>query len=105
MSRERRCWLTFSLKSLFVLILIVAAYFAGWRSALWIAEREKEEAVRKAVEELEALQDQESPRVVRMTAPPSEALRAAMRRIWEGQNAPHSPRSDVEVAPTTLPRQ
>ncbi len=48
----RRC-LTFSLRSLFVLLLVVAAYFGGWRSALRIAEREKEAAVRKAVAELQ----------------------------------------------------
>jgi hypothetical protein len=47
MSKERRRWLTFSLKSLFLLILIVAAYFAGWRSARWTAERGKEAARRK----------------------------------------------------------
>src|SRR5262245_61574758 len=50
-----RRWLTFSLRSLFVLVLVVAAYFAGWRSATWMAEREKEAAVQKAVEELQAI--------------------------------------------------
>ncbi len=54
-----RCWLSFSLKSLFLLVLIVATYFAGWRSALWTAEREKEAAVRKAVEELQELRVRE----------------------------------------------
>ena len=49
-------WLTFSLRSLFVLVMVVAAYFAGWRSALWIAEREKDDAVRKAIEEIQAAQ-------------------------------------------------
>src|SRR5437867_11235128 len=52
-----RRWLRFSLRSLFVLVLVVAAYFAGWRSATWTAEREKEEAVRKAVEELQAARE------------------------------------------------
>jgi hypothetical protein len=57
-----RRWLAFSLQSLLVLVLVVAAYFAGWRSATWTAEREKEAAVRKAVEELQAAQDREVPR-------------------------------------------
>jgi hypothetical protein len=52
--RTPRRWLMFSLRSLFLLVLVVAAYFAGWRSATWTAEREKEAAVRKAVEELQA---------------------------------------------------
>jgi hypothetical protein len=46
-------WLRFNLRSLFLLVLIVAAYFGGWRSALWTAEREKQAAVRKAVEQLQ----------------------------------------------------
>jgi hypothetical protein len=49
--RMPRRWLSFSLRSLFLLVLIVATYFAGWRSATWTAEREKAEAARKAVEE------------------------------------------------------
>jgi len=52
--RSRGRWLSFSLKSLFLVVLIVATYFAGWKSALRIAEREKEATVKKAVEELRA---------------------------------------------------
>jgi hypothetical protein len=53
-----RRWLSFSLKSLFMLILLVATYFAGWRSALRTAEREKEAAVQKAVDELKAVHEE-----------------------------------------------
>src|SRR6185503_15426425 len=67
--RTPLCWLRFSLKSLFLLVLVVAAYFAGWRSAIWTAEREKEEAVRKAVEELAAARQHEGARVGFAVAP------------------------------------
>src|SRR5262245_161939 len=55
-----RRWSTFGLRSLFLLVLIVAAYFSGWRSARWTAERDKQAAVRKAVEEVQAAKEAES---------------------------------------------
>ena len=38
-----RRWFQFGLRSVFVLTLVIAAYFAGWRSAQWKAELDKEE--------------------------------------------------------------
>jgi hypothetical protein len=60
--KARRRWLTFSLRSLFVAVLIVAAYFAGWRSALWTADREKEAAVQQALEDLQAAEERQRAR-------------------------------------------
>jgi len=46
-----RRWFQFSLRSLLVLMLVVAAYFGGWKSSQRKYEREMNEALRKAEEE------------------------------------------------------
>ena len=38
-----RRWFQFGLRSVFVLTLVIAAYFAGWRSAQWKAKRDTEQ--------------------------------------------------------------
>lgn len=46
-----RRWFQFSLRSLLLLVLLVATYCAGWKSSQLKHERELQEAVRKAVEQ------------------------------------------------------
>jgi hypothetical protein len=46
-----RRWFQFSLRSVLLLVLLVATYCAGWKSSQLKHERELQEAVRKAVEQ------------------------------------------------------
>jgi hypothetical protein len=50
-----RRWFQFSLRSLMILVLVVGAYFGGWKSSQYKYEREMREANRKAAKEIEDL--------------------------------------------------
>jgi hypothetical protein len=50
-----RRWFQFSLRSLFLLMLIVAVYCAGWKSASLKHEKELNEALNQAAKEAEEL--------------------------------------------------
>ena len=74
---ERRCWFQVSLKSLFLLILVVAAFFAGYSLATRQAEAERQRA------ELEAQRVAEESRLKAEAALHQAQYDAAVARALE----------------------